>query len=74
MPRTFVMENVKALGTMDKWKAIRNKYLHEMEKIGYNVRYYILNSSDHNVPQKRERVFFIGIRKDIVAHFTIWKP
>lgn len=38
--------------------------LNEFEKVGYKVKYKLLNSSDYGVPQKRERVFIIGFRDD----------
>lgn len=61
-PRVFVMENVKALGMLEKWKPIRIKYLERAQKMGYNCVPFILNATEYGVPQKRERVFFIGIR------------
>lgn len=36
----------------------------------YNVDYKLLNAADYGVPQKRERVFFVGIRKDLDKKFT----
>lgn len=59
-PRAFVMENVKALGTLTKWTAVREKLLTELRALGYSVNYLILNAVDYNVPQARERIFVIG--------------
>ena len=59
-PKAFLMENVKALGVLDKWSVIRNKLLEEMRNLGYNANFVVVNASDYNVPQNRERVLFIG--------------
>ena len=59
-PKAFLMENVKALGVLDKWDSIRNKLLDGMRNLGYNANYIVVNASDYNVPQNRERVLFIG--------------
>lgn len=59
-PRYFVMENVKALGTLARWSLTRATILSEFHRIGYSVRYCVLNAADYGVPQFRERVFFIG--------------
>lgn len=64
MPKIFVMENVKALGKLEKWKDIRKKLLNSMSNLGYAVNYIIVNSSDYGVPQSRERVFFIGFKNN----------
>lgn len=61
-PKAFLMENVKALGTLEKWAPLRNELLKTMRKAGYSVNYVVVNASDYNVPQARERVFFIGFR------------
>jgi len=62
-PRFFVMENVKALATLQKWIHIRSKLQQEFYKSGYDVVCHILNSKDYGVPQSRERAFFIGVKK-----------
>ena len=63
-PKAFVMENVKALGELSKWKDVRRRYLKRASDLGYSCHIYVLNATDYGVPQKRERVFFIGIRGD----------
>lgn len=61
-PRAFVMENVKALAKLEKWQPVRQKYLDRARKLGYTCVPIVLNATDYGVSQKRERVFFIGIR------------
>ena len=61
-PKAFVMENVKALGILEKWEPIRKKYLERAQSMGYSCIPIILNATEYGVSQKRERVFFIGIK------------
>ena len=61
-PQFFVMENVKALGELARWKQVRNKIFDRAKELGYYCFSRILNAADFGVPQKRERVFFIGVR------------
>jgi DNA (cytosine-5)-methyltransferase 1 len=65
-PKAFVMENVKGLLSMQKGKVIKT-IVEEFTNAGtgYNVEYKILRASDFGVPQMRERVIIIGIRKDL---------
>ena len=61
-PKAFVMENVKALGSLSKFEDVRMSLLSRFQKAGYTVTIHILNSKDFGVPQARERVFFIGVK------------
>ena len=63
-PKIFIAENVKGL-TQGKAKGHFNLFLNEFNKLGYNVKASVLNASYLDVPQMRERVFFIGVRKDL---------
>lgn len=65
-PKVFVMENVRGLLSMQKGKVIQvMKEEFENAGIGYQVDYRVLLASDYGVPQNRQRVIMIGIRKDI---------
>ena len=63
-PRAFIMENVKALGVLEKWEPVRKKYLERARQLGYDCLPFILSATEYGVSQKRERVFFIGIREN----------
>ena len=64
-PKTFVMENVRALGALSKFSAIREELLTRFHKSGYTVNMFILNAKDFGVPQSRERVFFVGVKSNL---------
>lgn len=61
-PRVFVMENVKALAVINKWRDIREEYIARAEKLGYRCIPFVINAAEYGTPQKRERVFFVGIK------------
>lgn len=63
-PKAFVMENVKALAYIQKWKPIKDAFIEKANSLGYGCVPYIVNAVEYGVPQKRERVFFVGIRDD----------
>lgn len=63
-PKYVVWENVKNLLSV-KHKHNFDDYLNAMKSLGYTSYYQILNAKDYGVPQNRERVFTISIRKDI---------
>lgn len=60
----FILENVKGLVNMDNGKTLRN-ILKLLSKSGYFVHHKVLNSFNYGTPQLRERVYFVGIKKDL---------
>ena len=67
-PKAFLLENVKGL-VSKKHKDFFNRLLKEFENIGYNLNVEVINCVDYGVPQKRQRVFVVGIRSDIKNTF-----
>ena len=69
-PEVVIAENVKGL---IQGKAVRylEKVHKELDKAGYVSSHYLLDASKMGVPQKRERVFVIGVRKDITKPFVM---
>lgn len=63
-PKAFVMENVKALGLLQKWEPLRIALLKRFKDLGYSVSFIVVNATDFDVPQARERVFFIGFKNN----------
>jgi DNA (cytosine-5)-methyltransferase 1 len=67
-PKYAVYENVKGL-TFKKHKEYFDHIVHLMQDAGYNVFYKVLNTKDFGIPQNRERIFFVCIRKDIDSSY-----
>lgn len=71
-PKILIFENVKGMLSKGKVKGNgKNNFetfleiVDEVEALGYNAYYKILNAKYCGVPQNRERVFFVAIRKDV---------
>ena len=65
-PKSFVMENVKPLAAASRWEGVRNRFKRRASDAGYQTALIVLRATDFGVPQNRERMFFIGVRKDLV--------
>lgn len=63
-PRVAIAENVKNL-TSKKFALQFKIVLDSLKAAGYNNYFQILNAKDYGIPQNRERVFIVSIRKDI---------
>lgn len=72
-PKYVIWENVKNL-LSKKHRHNFDAYLDAMDKLGYKSKYKVLNAKDFGVPQNRERVFTVSIRKDIDKEFEFPEP
>ena len=63
-PKVAIAENVKNL-VGKKFKPQFDIVLDSLDKAGYNNYWKVLNAKDYGIPQNRERVFIVSIRKDI---------
>lgn len=72
-PKMFLFENVKGLLTHDNGRTYRT-ILNIFEDEGYTTVHKVLNAWDYGVPQKRERLITVGIRKDIAMDCQFFFP
>lgn len=63
-PKVAIAENVKNLASK-RFSEQFKKILECLDRAGYNNYWKVLNSRDFGIPQHRERVFIVSIRKDI---------
>ena len=62
-PIGFFLENVKNLSG-SKFKQTFSEMMEQLESVGYDVRFSILNTMEYgDIPQNRERVYIVGFRK-----------
>lgn len=73
IPKFFIAENVKGLLTMAGGQII-DAMIQDFKNEGYNVTHHLLNARDYGVPQDRERVIIVGVRKDIEYKYELPLP
>ncbi len=61
----FILENVKGLVSHDKGRSLKI-ILESLDKAGYYVEWKVLSSIHYGVPQMRERIYFVGIKKSLL--------
>ena len=64
LPKYLLLENVKNL-VGKKFVHQFNAWVKWLDSVGYNTYYQVLNAKHYGIPQNRERVFAVSIRKDI---------
>ena len=67
-PKVVIAENVKGLILGAAMDYVRRIY-EAFDEAGYYVQHFLLNAATMGVPQQRERVFFICLRKDLAEPF-----
>ena len=65
-PKVVIAENVKGLMLGNAKDYVRRIY-QGFDDAGYNVQHYLLDAQNMGVPQRRQRVFFVCLRKDLVG-------
>ena len=71
-PKVMVFENVKGLMSskyVDGRKLI-DVIAADLDEIGYAVTYEVVDSSNYEVPQRRQRLILVGVRKDLGITFV----
>ncbi|QDK21042.1 DNA cytosine methyltransferase [Leclercia adecarboxylata] len=73
-PRVFLMENVPGI-LWERHKAFLEKFYEEGARAGYTIfSPVVLDARDFGVPQRRKRVFILGVRDPIDAESFVWPP
>jgi len=72
-PRFFVAENVKGILSLGKG-LVFSKIVEDFREAGYDVYYHLFNAADYGVPQRRERVFIFGVRKNLGLQKVYFPP
>lgn len=73
LPKYLILENVKNL-VGKKFIKQFEAWLAWLDELGYNSYWQVINAKDCGIPQNRERVFAVSIRKDIDAGFAFPQP
>lgn len=71
-PKALFLENVKNLQSHDKWNTF-NVIYETLTKLWYNVYYKVINAK-YYVPQNRERIVIIWLRRDIFNNIWFFFP
>ncbi|NYZ79436.1 DNA (cytosine-5-)-methyltransferase [Candidatus Micrarchaeota archaeon] len=67
-PRYFLAENVKGL-LSGYGRDIFKDMVANFKRKGYAVDWRLINAKDYGIPQDRERVFIVGVRKDLAKKY-----
>ena len=69
LPKYLLLENVKNL-VGKHFKKQFEEWIEYLDELGYKTYWQVLNAKDYGIPQNRERVFAVSIRKDIDLNFA----
>lgn len=70
-PSVVLYENVRGMMcTMDGKQRLITKIVNKLSRLGYEVHFRLIDSSSHRVPQRRIRLFIVGVdKKKVAGHF-----
>lgn len=68
-PRVFLLENVVGILTAGDGRLV-SEMLAAFQRTGYEVDWRVLNAANFGVPQKRERFFLVGVRKNVGSQIS----
>ena len=68
-PKISIAENVKGM-LVGLAKGYVKLIIQRYRALGYRVQLFLLNSADCGVAQRRERVFFVAVREDLIEHYA----
>lgn len=72
-PRALMIENVRGLAS-DRFTEYRHRLFQELEALGYEASWRLLNARDFGVPQLRPRFVLVALTPSLAAKFTWPKP
>ena len=72
-PKVAIAENVKGM-LQGNAKGYCKLIMERFKATGYNAQLFLVNAADCGVPQKRERVFFVALREDIIKPRLVLTP
>jgi len=72
-PMFFVMENVSGIQGK-RGKKILSELIDKMKSIGYNIHKELINAEDYGIPQRRKRIFLVGVREDVGVEYSFPQP
>ncbi len=75
-PKFFIAENVSGLKSVQNghWLKLQLDTFSDIGQNGYNISWQVLNAQDYGVPQRRKRLFIVGVRKDLALHYHFPNP
>lgn len=73
-PKIVFLENVKNLETHDNGRTLK-VIINTLKELGYEPHHKVLNASDYNAPQSRQRIYIVAFRNDLTEYdFNFPKP
>lgn len=75
-PKMFVFENVVGLKSAknENGRKVIDELLAAFAQLGYQVKWEVLNAADYGVPQRRKRIFLVGMKANLEIKFKFPEP